>query len=67
MGITDYATIERPMPSLTAFTICMWIRMDQTPKNQHALSYAVAQQDNEILMRIVGDKLFFYVDYKSSG
>ena len=66
---TGYATTTRPMPPLTAFTICMWIRIDESQaSNEHSVfSYAVPGQDNEILIFFYKDGLYLEVNYISSG
>ena len=70
-GTTDYATTKRPMPPLKVFTVCMWIRVDESQASEEhsVFSYAAPglHKDNEILIFFTKTGLYFQVDYKSSG
>ncbi|CAH3168318.1 unnamed protein product, partial [Pocillopora meandrina] len=46
----DYVIITHGMPSLTAVTVCMWIKTNATGSNEALLSYAVSGMDNELLL-----------------
>ena len=51
----DFVIITHGMPSLTAVTVCMWIKTNATGRNEALLSYAVSETDNELLLFRPGD------------
>ena len=54
----DYVIITHGMPSLTAVTVCMWIKTNATGNRGTLLSYAVSGQDNELLLLRPRDFVF---------
>ena len=54
----DYVIITHRMPSLTAVTVCMWIKTNATGNRGTLLSYAVSGQDNELLLLRPRDFVF---------
>ena len=48
-GTSDYI-ITRGMPSLTAVTVCLWMKTADTGNEGSLLSYAVSGRDNELLL-----------------
>ena len=46
-GTTDFVKVSG-MPSLTAFTVCLWMNSSETEGT--LFSYAVSGQDNELLI-----------------
>ena len=50
----DYVIITHGIPSLTAVTVCMWIKTNATGKNGALLSYAVSGSDNELFLIMPG-------------
>ncbi|XP_066019469.1 sushi, von Willebrand factor type A, EGF and pentraxin domain-containing protein 1-like isoform X2 [Pocillopora verrucosa] len=54
----DYVIITHRMPSLTAVTVCMWIKTNATGNRGTLLSYAVSGEDNELLLLRPRDFVF---------
>ncbi|KAL9985287.1 hypothetical protein ACROYT_G007668 [Oculina patagonica] len=49
-GTSDYVIINNAMPSLTALTICLWMKVTDTGNKGTPLSYAVPGSDNELVL-----------------
>ncbi|XP_078353452.1 uncharacterized protein LOC144638135 [Oculina patagonica] len=49
-GTSDYVIINNAMPSLTAVTICLWMKVTDTGNKGTPLSYAVSGSDNELVL-----------------
>ncbi|KAJ7388426.1 Sushi, von Willebrand factor type A, EGF and pentraxin domain containing 1, partial [Desmophyllum pertusum] len=48
-GTSDYV-IKHGMPSLTAVTVCFWVKTADTGNAGTLLSYAISGEDNELLL-----------------
>jgi len=57
---TNGFVIKHGMRSLTAVTLCVWIK-SRDNRNGAALSYAVPGSDNELLVEIQRGEVFFWV------
>ncbi|XP_078367074.1 neuronal pentraxin-2-like [Oculina patagonica] len=62
-GTSDYV-ITRGMPSLTAVTVCLWMKTADTGNQGGALSYAVSGSTNELFLI---DYRHFYLAVGGSG
>lgn len=51
-SVEDYVRfdLKRCAPPLTAFTVCMWLKVSDTEPYGYVFSYAVPDEDNEILL-----------------
>ena len=48
-GVSDFVNIWG-MPSLTQFTVCLWMKSNDTSNRGTPFSYAVPGWDNEIII-----------------
>ncbi|TRY75103.1 hypothetical protein TCAL_09357 [Tigriopus californicus] len=64
-GNLDYIRIHRPVPDLTEFSFCFWMRSEDQDRYGTPFSYAIGPQDNEItftdysgfVLAVKGDKV----------
>ena len=51
-SVTNYVRYDllRCAPSLTTFTVCLWLKTDDSADDGASFSYSLPGQDNEILL-----------------
>ncbi|KXJ18052.1 Fibropellin-1 [Exaiptasia diaphana] len=55
----DYVKISRPVPSMTAITLCVWLKTVDKRKASSVISYAVLGSTNEVLLNEPKSLLFW--------